>query len=35
VKADPSLGRLRSYSTVKRYMQARGLVREQKDTHFA
>src|SRR5271166_4434916 len=28
VKADPSLGRLRSYSTVKRYMQARGLVRK-------
>ena len=25
--ADPSLGRLRSYSTVKRYMQAHGLVR--------
>src|SRR5271156_3505673 len=28
VKADPSLGRLRSYSTVKRYMQAHGLVRK-------
>ena len=27
VKADPSLGRLPSYSTVKRYMQAHGLVR--------
>jgi transposase InsO family protein len=27
VKADPSLGRLVSYSTVKRYMQAHGLVR--------
>ena len=28
VKADPSLGRFPSYSTVKRYMQARGLVRK-------
>ena len=28
VKADPSLGRLPSYSTVKRYMQAHGLVRK-------
>jgi putative transposase len=28
VKADPALGRLRSYSTVKRYMQAHGLVRK-------
>ena len=27
MKADPSLGRLPSYSTVKRYMQAHGLVR--------
>jgi putative transposase len=27
VKVDPSLGRLPSYSTVKRYMQAHGLVR--------
>jgi putative transposase len=27
VKADQSLGPLRSYSTVKRYMQAHGLVR--------
>jgi putative transposase len=27
VKADPSRGRLPSYSTVKRYMQAHGLVR--------
>jgi putative transposase len=27
VKADPPLGRLPSYSTVKRYMQAHGLVR--------
>jgi putative transposase len=27
LKADPSLGRLRSYSTVKRYMQAHGLLR--------
>jgi putative transposase len=26
LKADPSLGQLRSYSTVKRYMQAHGLV---------
>jgi putative transposase len=28
VKADPLLGRLPSYSTVKRYMQAHGLVRQ-------
>jgi putative transposase len=28
VKADPALGPLRSYSTVKRYMQAHGLVRK-------
>jgi putative transposase len=28
VKTDPSLGPLRSYSTVKRYMQAHGLVRK-------
>ena len=28
VKADPGLGVLRSYSTVRRYMQARGLVRK-------
>ncbi len=28
VKADPVLGPLRSYSTVKRYMQAHGLVRK-------
>ena len=28
VKADPSLGPLRSYSTVRRYMQAHGLVRK-------
>jgi transposase InsO family protein len=27
LEADPSLGQLRSYSTVKRYMQAHGLVR--------
>jgi putative transposase len=27
VKTDPSLGPLRSYSTVKRYMQAHGLTR--------
>jgi putative transposase len=27
LKADPSLGQLRSYSTVKRYMQAHGPVR--------
>jgi transposase InsO family protein len=26
VKADPTLGQLRSYSTVKRYMQAHGLM---------
>jgi putative transposase len=28
VKADPALGRLPSYSTIKRYMRARGLVRQ-------
>ena len=28
VKANPSFGPLRSYSTVKRYMQAHGLVRK-------
>jgi putative transposase len=28
VKAEPALGVLRSYSTVRRYMQARGLVRK-------
>ena len=28
VKTDPSLGALRSYSTVRRYMQAHGLVRK-------
>jgi len=28
VKADPSLGRLPSYSTIKRYMQAHGWVRK-------
>ena len=28
VKADPALGPLRSYSTVRRYMQAHGLVRK-------
>jgi transposase InsO family protein len=28
VKADPTLGQLRSYSTVRRYMQAHGLVRK-------
>ncbi|HEX3448556.1 MAG TPA: DDE-type integrase/transposase/recombinase [Isosphaeraceae bacterium] len=27
VKADPTLGKLRSYSTVKRYMRAHGLVK--------
>jgi len=27
LEADPSLGQLRSYSTFKRYMQARGLTR--------
>jgi transposase InsO family protein len=30
VKADPSPGRLPSYSTVKRYMQAHGMVRRPK-----
>jgi putative transposase len=30
VKADPALGPMRSYSTVKRYMQARGLLRRPK-----
>ena len=29
-KADPSLGPLQSYSTVRRYMQAHGLVRKPK-----
>lgn len=28
VKADPALGPLRSYATVRRYMQAHGLVRK-------
>jgi transposase InsO family protein len=28
VKADPSLGPLRSYSTVRRYMKAHGMVRK-------
>ena len=28
VKADPTLGSLRSYSTVRRYMQTHGLVRQ-------
>jgi putative transposase len=28
VKADPSLGQLRSYCTVRRYMQAHGMVRK-------
>ena len=28
VKADPALGRLRSYATVRRYMQAHGMVRK-------
>ncbi len=28
VEADPSMGRLPSYSTVKRYMQAHGLVKK-------
>ena len=28
LKADPSLGSLRSYSTVRRYMKAHGLVRK-------
>ena len=30
VKADPSLGRLASYSTVKRFMQTRGMVRQRR-----
>ena len=30
VKADPSLGPLRSYSTVRRYMKAHGLVRKRR-----
>ena len=30
VQADASLGRLPSYSTVKRYMQARGLAEQVK-----
>ena len=30
VKADPALGRLGSYSTVKRYMQAHGWMRQPK-----
>ena len=33
VKTDPWLGPLRSYSTVKRYMQAHGLTREPKLHH--
>jgi putative transposase len=28
MRANPSLGMLRSYSTIKRYMQAHGLVRK-------
>ena len=30
VKAEPALGRLPSYSTIKRYMQARGLAKKPK-----
>jgi hypothetical protein len=30
VKADPSLGSRCSYSTVKRFMQTRGMVRKQR-----
>ena len=30
VKADPALGTLRSYSTVRRYMKAHGLVRQRR-----
>jgi transposase InsO family protein len=30
VKAEPSLGPLRSYSTVKRFMQTRGMVRKRR-----
>jgi len=32
VKADPSLGPLRSYSTVKRYMKAHRLIRKRRPT---
>jgi transposase InsO family protein len=32
VKADPSLGPLRSYSTVRRYMQTHGLLRQPRPT---
>ena len=32
VKVDPSLGPLRSYSTVRRYMKAHGLVRKPRAT---
>jgi len=35
VKADPPLGQLPSYSTVKRYMQAHGLVRRPRLRHGA
>jgi hypothetical protein len=31
VKSDPSLGPLASYSTVRRYMQAHGLVRKRRE----
>lgn len=31
VKAEPTLGPLRSYSTVRRYMQAHGLVRKRRE----
>jgi putative transposase len=33
VKASPSIGRLPSYSTLKRYMQAKGLVRKPRLGH--
>jgi len=32
VKAEPALGPLRSYSTVRRYMKARGLLRQRRPT---
>jgi putative transposase len=33
VQADPSLGPLRSYSTVRRYMKAHGLLRRPRPAH--
>jgi putative transposase len=32
VKSEPALGPLRSYSTVRRYMKARGLLRQRRPT---